>query len=184
VDAVRVRHLLILLTSDDAGTTPSVEVRRRSATMCLVPPTDRQIDELDRQLLVLLAADGRLTMADLGRRIGLSRTAVLARVQRLERAGVIRGYRAEIELPGAAAAHRARVGIVIRTPDVAGYVRRLAALRGFDDIETVTGEYDLIVQLAAPTAAELDAVLDQVQGWRETVRTTTWMILRRYRTEA
>ena len=79
-----------------------------------------------------------------------------------------------------AAAHRARVGIVIRTPDVAGYVRRLAALPGFDDIETVTGEYDLIVRVTAPTAAELDAVLDQVQGWRDTVRTTTWVVLRRY----
>ena len=148
--------------------------------MSAVSPTDRQLDGLDHQLLGLLATDGRSTMADLGRQVGLSRTAVLARVQRLERNGVIRGYRAVVELPGVAAAHRARVGIVIRTQDVAGYVRRLAALPGFDDIETVTGEYDLIVALTASTAAELDAALDQVQGWRETVRTTTWMVLRRY----
>jgi DNA-binding Lrp family transcriptional regulator len=148
--------------------------------MCCVPPTDRQLDELDRRLLVLLAADGRSTMADLGRKVGLSRTAVLARVQRLERAGVIRGYRADVRLPDTAAAHRARVGIVIRTPDVAGYARRLAALPGFGDIETVTGEYDLIVSATAATATELDALLDRVQGWPETVRTTTWMVLRRY----
>ena len=69
---------------------------------------------------------------------------------------------------------------MIRTPDVAGYVRRLAALPGFDEIETVTGEYDLIVRASAASAAELDAVLDRVQGWRETVRTTTWVVLRRY----
>ena len=142
--------------------------------------TDRQIDGLDRKLLALLATDGRLTMADLGRKVGLSRTAVLARVQRLERIGVIRGYHAVIELPGVAAAHRARVGIVVRTTDVAGYVRRLQALPGFDDIETVTGEYDLIVLATAASAAELDTVLDRVQGWPDTVRTTTWMILRRY----
>lgn len=129
---------------------------------------------------MLLAADGRSTMADLGRQVGLSRTAVLARVQRLERDRVIRGYRADVALPGAATAHRARVGIVIRTPDVAGYARRLAGLPGFDEIETVTGEYDLIAAVTAPNAAELDAVLDRVQGWRETVRTTTWVVLRRY----
>ena len=58
--------------------------------MCRVPPTDRQIDDLDRRLLAVLASDGRSTMADLGRRVGLSRTAALARVQRLEREGVIR----------------------------------------------------------------------------------------------
>jgi DNA-binding Lrp family transcriptional regulator len=148
--------------------------------MSSVPPTDRQIDALDRRLLELLAARGRTSMADLGRAVGLSRTAVLARVQRLERAGVIRGYRAEIALPGVEAAHRARVGLVIRTPDVAGYVRRLAALPGVDEIETVTGEYDLIALVTAVSGSELDEVLDRVAGWRETVRTTTWVVLTRY----
>ena len=148
--------------------------------MSVVSPTDRQIDGLDRKLLGLLAVDGRLTMADLGRQVGLSRTAVLARVQRLERDGVIRGYRAVVELPGLAAAHRARVGIVIRTTDVAGYVRRLQTLPGFDEIETVAGEYDLIARVSAPSATELDTVLDRVQGWPDTVRTTTWVVLRRY----
>ncbi|WP_219414569.1 Lrp/AsnC family transcriptional regulator [Pseudonocardia nigra] len=146
-----------------------------------MPPTDRQLDELDLALLAHLVADARATMADLGRSVGLSRTAVLARVQRLERAGVIRGYRADVVLPGDAAAHRARVGIVIRTADVAGYVRRLGVLPGVTDIETVTGEYDVMVLVTAPSAGELDAVLDGIQGWRETVRTTTWVVLTRYR---
>lgn len=148
--------------------------------MSPVTPTDRQLDELDRRLLMLLAADGRAPMAELGRSIGLSRTAVLARVQRLERAGVIRGYRADVVLPGEAAAHRARVGIVIRTPDVAGYVQRLRELSGVTEIETVTGEFDLIVLVSAPSAGELDVVLDRISGWRETVRTTTWVVLTRY----
>ncbi len=143
-------------------------------------PTDRQLDDLDRRLLALLAADARRTMADLGRTVGLSRTAVLARVQRLERDGALRGYHAEVVLPGSSAAHRARVGIVVRTTDVAGYVRRLVAEAGITDIETVTGEYDLIVLVTAPSAGELDALLDRVQGWRETVRTTTWVVLTRY----
>lgn len=146
-----------------------------------VPPTDRQPDDLDRRLLSLLEDDARLTMADLGRAVGLSRTAVLARVQRLERDGVLRGYHADVALPGAATAHRARVGIVVRTTDVAGYVVRLAALPGLSEIETVTGEYDLIVLVTAATAGRLDALLDRVQGWRETVRTTTWVVLTRYR---
>ncbi len=144
-------------------------------------PTNRQIDDLDRALLALLAADGRATMAQLGRGVGLSRTAVLARVQRLERAGVIRGYHAEVVLPDEPRAHRARVGVVIRTPDVAGYVRRLMALDGVTEVETVAGEYDLVVLLAAGSAEELDGLLDRISGWSETVRTTTWVVLRRYR---
>lgn len=119
-------------------------------------------------------------MTDLGKTVGLSRTAVLARVQRLERTGVIRGYRADVDHPDRSAAHRARVGLVIQTPDVAGYVRRLAALPGVAEIETVAGEYDLIVLVTAPDAPGLDTVLDTVAGWRETRRTTTWVVLKRY----
>lgn len=149
--------------------------------MSAVRPTNRQLDELDRRLLELLAVDGRATMSELGRVVGLSRTAVLARVQRLEHAGVIRGYRADVALPGPSpSAHRARVGLVIHTTDVAGYVRRLAALPGVTEVETVTGEYDLIVLITAPDAADLDRVLDTVAGWRETRRTTTWVVLKRY----
>lgn len=145
-----------------------------------MPPTDRQLDDLDRALLARLAADGRATHTELGRAIGLSRTAVLARVQRLERAGIIRGYRADIALPDSSAAHRARVGLVVRTADVAGYVRRLRALPGVLEIETVAGEYDLLVLVAAPDAAGLDQALDRIAGWRETVRTITWVVLTRY----
>lgn len=148
--------------------------------MSTVAPTDRQLDDVDRALLAHLAADGRASMVELGRSVGLSRTAVLARVQRLERSGVIRGYRADVALPGDAAAHRARVGVVIRTTDVAGYVKRLTALPGVAEIETVTGEYDLLLLVSATNAAELDAVLDRISGWPETIRTTTWVVLRRY----
>src|SRR3990170_4548068 len=102
--------------------------------MCAVPPTDRQLDDLDRRVLAHLAAAGRASMAAL-----------------------------------------ARVGVVVRTADVAGYVRRLSAMPGVTEIESVTGEYDLMVLVTAPSAGELDVVLDGIQGWRETVRTITWV---------
>ena len=51
----------------------------------------------DRKILGELTADGRLSFAELGRRVSLSPPAVAERVQRLERVGVITGYRAEID---------------------------------------------------------------------------------------
>ena len=182
VNAVRSHsHVSSVRAGKAQVTTPGVGLDRRSATMSSVAPTNRQLDELDHRLLELLAVDGRATMSDLGRAVGLSRTAVLARVQRLEQTGVIRGYRAEVVLPGPSpAAHRARVGLVIQTTDVAGYVRRLAALPSVTEVETVAGEYDLIALITAPDSAELDRVLDTVAGWRETRRTTTWVVLTRY----
>ena len=55
------------------------------------------LDPINRRLLQELQADARVTMAELGRRINLSAPAVGERVQRLERAGVITGYRAEVD---------------------------------------------------------------------------------------
>jgi Lrp/AsnC family leucine-responsive transcriptional regulator len=55
------------------------------------------LDEIDRRLLEELVADGRLSMAELGRRVNLSPPAVAERVQRLERSGVITGYKAVID---------------------------------------------------------------------------------------
>ena len=88
VDAVRSHsHVSSVRAGKAQVTTPGVGLGRRSATMSSVAPTNRQLDELDHRLLDLLAVDGRATMSDLGRAVGLSRTAVLARVQRLEQDG-------------------------------------------------------------------------------------------------
>jgi Lrp/AsnC family transcriptional regulator, leucine-responsive regulatory protein len=55
------------------------------------------LDATNRSLLKELEADARLSLAELGRRVGLSPPAVADRLERLEEAGVIRGYRAEID---------------------------------------------------------------------------------------
>ena len=60
--------------------------------------TSLRIDELDRKLIALLQHEGRRSFADLGRDVGLSTPAVKRRVDRLEAAGVIRGYAAVIDV--------------------------------------------------------------------------------------
>ncbi len=150
------------------------------AAIRLVTREEDAVDDLDRAVLRQLAADGRLTMAALGRRIGLSRTATLARVQRLEAEGAIVGYHAEIRPELVAPTHTARVGVVVRTPDVAAYVRRLGGFQELREAESVAGEYDILCRFATDGAERLDEILDRINGWRETVRTTTWIVLREY----
>ena len=137
------------------------------------------MDAVDERLVALLKEDARLSMADLGRRVGLSRTATLARVRRLEDTGAIRGYHADTDA-GTPEAHVARVGIVVKTPDVQAYIRRLLTTPGITETETLAGEYDLLVRVTATTAAELDEILNRINTWRETVRTTSFVVLRRY----
>jgi Lrp/AsnC family transcriptional regulator, leucine-responsive regulatory protein len=71
--------------------------------MLRVVPTNRRrndkeaVDDANRRLLEALQADARLSLAELGRRVGLSPPAVAERLARLEELGVITGYHAEIE---------------------------------------------------------------------------------------
>ncbi|MCV4871978.1 AsnC family transcriptional regulator, partial [Escherichia coli] len=57
-----------------------------------------QLDEIDKNILANLQKDARLSYAELGRRVGLTTPAVIERVRKLEDAGVITAYRAEIDL--------------------------------------------------------------------------------------
>ncbi len=56
-----------------------------------------ELDRLDRKILAVLQEDGRITVADLSERIGLSATATAERMRRLLRDGFIRGFRAELD---------------------------------------------------------------------------------------
>jgi Lrp/AsnC family leucine-responsive transcriptional regulator len=62
-----------------------------------VPGYEHEIDAVDHLLLGELQADGRLSLAELGRRVGLSAPAVADRLRRLERSGVITGYGADVD---------------------------------------------------------------------------------------
>src|SRR2546429_5362736 len=55
------------------------------------------IDQANRSLLAELQTDARLSLAELGRRVGLSAPALAERIERLEQHGVIRGYRADVD---------------------------------------------------------------------------------------
>jgi Lrp/AsnC family transcriptional regulator, leucine-responsive regulatory protein len=138
------------------------------------------VDAVDREIVQALAEEARLTMAEVGRRVGLSRTAALARVRRLEESGVVTGYHAAVRWPEDPGRHVARVGIRTDTRDTGRYVRRLAALDGFREAETTSGDFDLLVRLETPTAEALDALLDEIKSWPTTTRTTTFVVLRRY----
>src|SRR6476659_6187129 len=72
--------------------------RRVSHAPPLVPPVSVSlVEDLDRRILSLLAADGRMSFTDLGKATGLSTSAVHQRVKRLEQRGTITGYGARVD---------------------------------------------------------------------------------------
>src|SRR5215210_2154775 len=86
--------------------------------------TDAALDGVNRRLLAELQADARLSLAELGRRVGLSSPAVAERIQRLEDEGCITGYRADVD-PRALGYG---LGAVVRIRPAARQIERVAEL--------------------------------------------------------
>ena len=135
-----------------------------------------QPDALDRQLIELLTANARLPAAALGRRLGLSRTTVQSRIERLERSGTILGYTVR------AAAHgdpRVRAHVLItlapqRTASVETVLRRIDQVR---ELYAVSGPVDLVAVVGGASTDELDRVIDQIGALDGVVRTNSMILL-------
>ena len=126
-----------------------------------ITPSNR-LDELDRALMTQLAANARAPLATLARRLGVARSTVQARLERLERTGMIAGYTIR---PGDAARQgriRATVLLTIEPHAQAAVLARLKARGEVERIHTTSGRFDLLVQVAAHSTAALDDVLDVI----------------------
>jgi Lrp/AsnC family transcriptional regulator, leucine-responsive regulatory protein len=122
---------------------------------------DDLLDARNRRLLAELQTDGRLSLAELGRRVGLSAPAVGERLQRLQQAGVVRGYRAELD----PAALGLPLGVIIRVRPAAGELQKVAELaRQTPEVvecHRITGEDCFFMKLHLRDVAHMEEVIDR-----------------------
>jgi len=129
-------------------------------TILTYTPSAAVADPLNRRILGELQLNPRLTMTELGRRVGLSSPAVTERVRRLEESGVIRGYRLDVDpaalgLPMSAFIRvKPNAGQLPRVIDVATEIPEVV------ECHRVTGEDCLIIRVHLPNIEQLDRVLD------------------------
>lgn len=135
------------------------------------------LDRVDRQILEMLHHDGRLTGAEVGRRVGLSQPAASARISRLERAGVISGYRAVVN--AGAVGLNIRAVIRLRTTHTQLGPALQLALQTNEVTSTlrVTGEDCLIFDVHCADAARLERIVDSLARFGPV---TTALVLREY----
>ena len=135
------------------------------------------VENKDRQILRLLADDGRMSYTDLGKATGLSTSAVHQRVKRLEERGLILGYGATIDH---AAAGKPLTAFVSITPiDVSRPDDYPEKLRGVEEIEScwsVAGEESYILKVRVATPADLEELLARVRAAAH-VSTRTTIVL-------
>jgi DNA-binding Lrp family transcriptional regulator len=112
-----------------------------------------KLDRIDRQILQLLQADGRMTNIELARRVGISPPPCLRRVRALEAAGLIRGYHADLapEALGFGVTVFAQIGLLSQAEtDLQAFERLVALWPEVREAHMLAGETDFLLKIVAP----------------------------------
>ena len=120
------------------------------------------MDDLDRNIIGLLGADARMSVATLSRRLRVARSTIQARLERLETGGVIAGYTLKLGEGAREGRLRASVLLTVEPRSQAAILTRLKSIAEIERVHTTSGRFDLLLQIACPNTQVLDQVLDQI----------------------
>lgn len=131
------------------------------------------LDTIGWRILAEFQEDARIQFVELGRRVGLSTPAVIERVRRMEEAGIITGYRVEID-------HR-KVGLpvcaFIRVRVIGDFIPRvIAAAKKMPEVHEchrIAGEDTFLLKVCVPTTEALAELVDKLTPY---VATTTMLV--------
>ena len=138
-----------------------------------------EFDAVDRRILEILLTDGRASHASIAKVVGLSAPAVGERVKKLEQAGVIRGYHADLDPFLVGLSITAFVAIAPQPRKPAQHlVERLLQFPEVEELHAVAGVYSFIAKVRVATTGALDAFLDRLFTTEGVERTETTMVLR------
>jgi len=149
----------------------------------------RKLDQIDVRILTELQADGRITNQALSERVGLSARPCLERVRRLEREGLITGYRAQLDVRRLQSCIFVLAQIELERQGRTSrqlFERRLAATPEVVECFEVSGQFDYIAKLVC---RDVDAYQELTQGWIDdselgVLRVTSNIVLRAVRDAA
>lgn len=134
----------------------------------------KPLDDVDWQVLTVLQEDGRISFSELGRRVAMSAPAVAERVRRLEEAGVITGYRAQVDLARLGYPIQAVVRLRTDYADKDHFEKTVCDLPQVLECLRVTGEDCYVIKILATAVTELDSAMN---GLAEFGSTTTSVVV-------
>ena len=128
----------------------------------------KNIDEMDVQIMNLLKMNARMSLKELSSEIHLTTPALSARIDKLENAGFIRGYHADVDLEKIGYKLKAFIMMSVLPEDqrkVYDFIQKKDLVLECDHI---TGPFSMILKVVCPTTSELDTFIGQLQEFGRT----------------
>jgi Lrp/AsnC family leucine-responsive transcriptional regulator len=129
---------------------------------------DKLLDKTGRHLLRELQANARLSFSELGRRVGLSTPAVVERMRRLEEAGLITGYRAEVNPEKLGLAVTAFIRLFTTAKEYPRFLALAETLPEVLECYHVTGGESFVLKVVCESLVHLEAVIARLSPFGET----------------
>jgi DNA-binding Lrp family transcriptional regulator len=131
----------------------------------------------DRQLVDLLKANARESVAALARKLGVARSTVNARLARLESEGIIAGYTVRLGQSPERPAITAHVLLEASAKRADGLIRELKSMPAIRGLYALSGAFDYLAIVETPSTHEMDAILDRIGRIEGVTRTQTSIAL-------
>ena len=139
------------------------------------------LDRFDQSILTVLAEDGRISVADLARKIGLSKSPTQARLKRLEKDGVIKGYRAMLDPIRLGLDHVAFVEVRMTDTREKALAEFNAAVRRIPEIEQahmIASNFDYLLKVRTGSMSEYRSVLaEKISSLPHVANTSTFVAM-------
>ncbi|MBC7708499.1 MAG: Lrp/AsnC family transcriptional regulator [Rhizobacter sp.] len=135
------------------------------------------LDATDRELLALLQANARESVTTLGKKLGVARTTVIARMERMQASGVITGYSVRLNQATLEQSLQAYVGLSVEPRAGREVLKRLAKMPEIKLVCSVSGEFDYVAWIRADSPNALDRLLDEIGETEGVSKTTTSVVL-------
>jgi DNA-binding Lrp family transcriptional regulator len=134
------------------------------------------LDSTDEKIIEILKKDSRKPFVDIAEDVGLSESAVRRRVKTLIDNGIIKRFTLELSTPDKTSA----LTLISVNPsvDTSKVSERLKTLEGVDTVYEITGQYDIVAIISAPTITDINKCIDNVRRIEGVDDTNTVIILR------
>ena len=132
------------------------------------------LDEMDRKIIELLLKDARTPYTEIAKELGVSEATIRKRVAKLMRNGIIKRFTIEIGESGMRAVVLVTVAPGHNVPEVAEEISRLSDVV---KVCEVTGEYDIVVEIASPDTTSLNDTIEKIRNMDGVVRTVSMVVL-------
>lgn len=147
-----------------------------------------EIDGFDRKILDVIAVEGRISVTDLSKRIGLSKSPTQARLRRLEETGVVRGYRALFDPIRLGRDHVAFVEVKLTDTREAALAAFNAAVLKIPEIEQchlIAGAFDYLLKVRTSGMSSYRLVLaERISTLPHVANTSTYVAMQAVKEEA